>query len=513
MSTHSVDRILSRQMSCHPACPMHFEGRIGYQGTWEAGWHERPGVLLCDILHVCGICHIAPAHKYLTWEFCWPALSKEPHHGTIRRNSLPEDRLMTRTILIVDDEPNMRWVLGRALEQAGYAVHGATSGDEAANLLLSEPIALVLLDLKLKGEDGLTVLRRLRERRPELVVIILTAYGTVPTAVEAMQLGAADFLRKPFDVEEVIFKVTRSLERRAMQQELEHLHTARRSAPAFEALVGVSPAWQQLVEQAQQIAATDDDLLLIGEDGSGRATLGRAIHVASRRYEAPLIELNLALYHDKAQPAALFGSSADDGAWPVAGSGSLLLRGLAEAHAVHEPLARKLAERVPHTGPRLLVVASEALIHEELQELMPVRLYVPPLRERKGDTLLLARHFARDYPFTPHAAQLLEAYPWPGNIRELRGVVEGAAQLAGSSPIDVGHLPTAMQREPEQIRRSPAYLPPEGVNLEEVEQALIRQALERARGNKSKAAELLGLSRHTLLYRMEKYNISAPERF
>ena len=147
---------------------------------------------------------------------------------------------MTRSVLIIDDEPNMRWVLGRALEQAGYIVHGASSGDEAADLLVREPVALVLLDLKLKGEDGLVVLRRLRERRPELVIIILTAYGTVPTAVEAMQLGAADFLRKPFDVEEVIFKVARSLERRAMQQDLARLTVTQRSAPAFESLIGAS---------------------------------------------------------------------------------------------------------------------------------------------------------------------------------------------------------------------------------------------------------------------------------
>ena len=117
---------------------------------------------------------------------------------------------MTRTVLIVDDEPNMRWVLGRTLEQAGYTVQSASNGDEATTVLAHEPIDLVLLDLKLKGEDGLHVLRRLRQRRPELVVIILTAYGTVPTAVEAMQLGAADFLRKPFDVEEVVFKIARA---------------------------------------------------------------------------------------------------------------------------------------------------------------------------------------------------------------------------------------------------------------------------------------------------------------
>ena len=127
---------------------------------------------------------------------------------------------MARTLMIIDDEPNMRWVLGRALEQAGYTVHGAATGDEATGVLGREVVDLVLLDLKLKGEDGLTVLRRLRERWPALVVILITAYGTVATAVEAMQLGAADFLRKPFDVEEITFKVARALERRAMQQEI-----------------------------------------------------------------------------------------------------------------------------------------------------------------------------------------------------------------------------------------------------------------------------------------------------
>ena len=420
---------------------------------------------------------------------------------------------MMRTILIVDDEQNMRWVLGRALEQAGYTVHGAGNGDEATDLMFREPVDLVLLDLKLRGEDGLVVLRRLRERYPELVVIILTAYGTVPTAVEAMQLGAADFLRKPFDVEEVIIKVTRSLERRAMQQELARLTVARRSAPAFDALIGTEPGWQHLVAQAREVAAIDDDVLLVGEDGSGRTTLARAIHVASRRHVAPLVEVNLAMYNDAAQLAALLGSATRSGAWAAAGSGSLLLRGLTEASTVHASLIEHLAQRAAQTGPRLFVVAAEGSpIPEPLQALVPVRLCVPPLRERPSDVLLLARHFAMDHPITPHAAQLLERHPWPGNISELRGVIERATQLAGDSPIDTSHLPAALHSPSAPVLDSPAYLPPEGVNLELVEQTLIRQALERANGNKSKAAELLGLTRHTLLYRMEKYGISTPER-
>jgi DNA-binding NtrC family response regulator len=420
---------------------------------------------------------------------------------------------MTRTMLIIDDEPNMRWVLGRALEQAGYTVHGASNGDEAASVLLREPVDLVLLDLKLKGEDGLAVLRHLRGRWPYLVVIILTAYGTVPTAVEAMQLGAADFLRKPFDVEEVIFKVTRSLERRAMQQEVERLTHAQRSAPAFEALLGAEPVWQRLLDQAQQVAATAYDIVVAGELGSGRTSLARAIHSASPRRDAPLIELNLEVYQESARAAALFGDTGHGGAWASAGSGSLLLAGVTEAPDVHGLLAERLGQKTAHTGPRLLIVAADAPgIPEQLRSLLQIQLRVPPLRERPGDVIFLAHHFAADRPIAPRAIQLLEHYPWPGNVAELRGVLERSARLAGHDPIDMMHLPAAIQHQQESAASSPMYLPPEGINLEQVEQALIRQALERAHGNKSKAAELLGLTRHTLLYRMEKYGITAPER-
>ena len=419
---------------------------------------------------------------------------------------------MTRTILIVDDEPNMRWVLGRALEQAGYTVYGAENGGDCLGMLGREGVDLVLLDLKLKGEDGLTILRRIRERRPEVVVIILTAYGTVPTAVEAMQLGAADFLRKPFDVEEVIFKIARALERRAMQQEIARLRIVQRTTPAFEALIGVDASWQQLVTQAQQAALTDHHVVLVGESGSGRSSLARAMHVASLRAEAPLIELDLGIYQGAAQEVVLFGKTENGGAWAEAGSGSLVIRGVVDAPAVLEQLAERLAAQENRAGPRLFAIAPTGSgLPAAFERLIPVRLFVPPLRERRADVLLLARAFAGDRQITPLAAQVLEHYEWPGNVTELRGMVERAARLAGSGPIDVVHLPDHVQQRSEPAARSPMELPPEGVHLEQVEQALIRQALERVRGNKSKAAELLGLTRHTLLYRMEKYGISASE--
>ena len=419
---------------------------------------------------------------------------------------------MTRTILIVDDEPNMRWVLGRAMEQAGYTVRSAESGEDCLAILAHDLIDLVLLDLKLRGEDGLTVLRRIRERGLEVIVIMLTAYGTVTNAVEAMQLGAADFLRKPFDVEEVIFKLARALERRTMQQEIARLTISQRSAPAFETLIGAEPNWQQLVVQAQQVAATNHDVLLLGELGSGRTSIARALHVASAGADAPLIEVDLTIYHDAAQLEAVFGADGAGGAWATAGSGSLVLRGVATATTMQAELAERLAMQKPRAGPRVfLVVAAEQPLVEALESHLPVQLHVPPLRERPGDVLLLAHHFAAGCSLTVLTAQMLEQYPWPGNVTELRGVVERAVRLAGASPIDVVHLPDRVQTFAEQATDSPLLLPPEGVNLEQVEQALIRQALERARGNKSKAAELLGLTRHTLLYRMEKYSISVSE--
>lgn len=416
---------------------------------------------------------------------------------------------MTRSVLIIDDEPNMRWVLGRALERAGYTIHSAGGGDEGLGLLAREPIDLVLLDLKLKSEDGLGVLRRMRERWPEVLAIILTAYGTVPSAVEAMQLGATDFLRKPFDVEDVTFKVARALERRAMQQELARLVVAGRGALAFERLIGVDAAWRRMLTQAQQLAQTDHDVLVVGEAGSGRASIARAMHVASPRAAAPLVELDLEAYHSVAQAGALFGQG-NGGAWAEAGSGSFVLRGLAAARGLYAALSERLNERRAGSGPRLLIVVGAD--DQWLAELIPARLQIPPLRERRGDILLLGRHFAGAHLITPLAGQILDHYQWPGNVTELRAVVERAVWLAGEGPIDLAHLPDYVQAAVSPTGTSLAHLPPEGVNLEQLEQTLIRQALERARGNKSKAAELLGLSRHTLLYRMEKYAISAPER-
>lgn len=420
---------------------------------------------------------------------------------------------MPRSVLVVDDEPNMRWVLTQALEQGGYTAWSAESGEAALALLAREPVDLVLLDLKLRHEDGLGILRRLRERQPELVVIMLTAYGTVATAVEAMQLGAADMLRKPFDVEEILFKIARSLERRAMQQEITRLTVAQRAAGAFESLVGAAPRWLATIDAARHIAATADHVLILGETGSGRRSLARAIHEASDRRTAPRRELDLHLYTPAAQPVALFGATGEGGTWADAGSGSLLLCSLALAPSVQPLLAERLYDGTGAVGPRLLVVAAtEDELPTSLLAALPLRLRLPALRERPGDVLLLATQLLSPQLLTAEAAALLHRYHWLGNITELVGTLSHARLLAGAGPVAACHLPAQLHDQPPATSDELLRLPTQGISLEALEQSLIHQAIERAHGNKSKAAELLGLTRHTLVYRMEKYGISAPER-
>lgn len=416
---------------------------------------------------------------------------------------------MTRHVLIIDDEPNMRWILGKALEQAGYTVSLAGSGDEGLAALARNPIELVLLDVKLKGQDGIAVLQRLRERRPDIVVLMITAYGTVPNAVTAMQLGAADFLRKPFDVEEIVFKVARALERRTLQHQVVRLMAAQHAQDTFSSLVGSDPVWQRLIAQATHIAGQDLHTLLLGEAGTGRGSIARAIHMASMRRASPLVETDLTIYAPASD--ALFGIGRDDGLWGSAGNGTIIIRGLFAHPETLHAIAKRLDESV--AAPRLIVLATpDEATATATSHILTTSVQVPPLRARASDILLIAHAFAERHAITPRASRQLERYSWPGNVAELRGVIQRALVLAGDAPIDLDHLPRYITDNVPAMTSPEIHLPTGGLNLEEVEEQLIRQALIQANGNKSKAAELLGLTRHTLLYRIEKYHIQMPER-
>lgn len=406
-------------------------------------------------------------------------------------------------VLIVDDEPNMRWVLQEALTKAGYHTHTAAGGEEALALCADRLFDVVILDLKLKGMDGLATLRQLHARWPQTVVLILTAFGTVATAVEAIQSGAADYLRKPFDVEDVLFKISRALERQQL-----HAEIARLKGPEPPTTPGSTPAWRNALSATVEALTRGLDVRLVGERGSGRTSIAQAAHRASPRHLAPYVSCDLATLAPAHQEPLLAGGAGAEGFWGAAGQGTLLLRHIGRlAPSGAAGLVRLLERRAASdVGPLLVLTGTE----EEWSSAprfseRVVDVAVPPLREHLDDLLPFAASWLPQRRIVPAVVELLHAYEWPGNLGELRGVLERAALLAGDGPIDAAHLPERIRSAP--LPHTPLRLPPEGLSLEALEIDLLRQALARAGGNKSRAAELLGLTRHTLLYRLEKYKI------
>lgn len=403
-------------------------------------------------------------------------------------------------VLIVDDEQNMRWVLQEAMTQAGHTSQSVASGPEALALLGHTPIDLVILDLKLKGMDGLATLRQIHTRWPQVVVIILTAYGTVATAVEALQHGAADYLRKPFDIEELMFKIARSLERQHMLQEIGRLR--RKPVPP---LCGSHPAWRQAVETATQTCSNEMDICLVGEPGCGKATIARSIHATSPRATGRLLELDIATLPLARQAYMLEGTPKQGQFWTQAGQGILVLRHIGSLGAEGQAALMNLRQRREETGVGPLLISTA--YPDDWSDPYAVTVEVPALRDHRDDILLLIAERVGDNALMPDVEQLLYHYDWPGNIAELYGIVDHAAIRAHGSTIEIEHLPDHIR----SVARPEAQefcLPPEGVNLDELEASLLRQALRHAQGNKTRAAELLGLTRQTLLYRLDKYHIS-----
>ena len=385
---------------------------------------------------------------------------------------------MTKRLLVIDDEANLRWVLSEALSDQGYDVVVAANASDGLAAMSRQPADVVILDLKLKGMDGLATLARLRERWPEVVVLILTAYGTVASAVEAMQLGAADYLRKPFDLEEIGFKLQRALERAALQQELRRLRQQQQQRMVND-LIGSHPAWVACREQVERMIDRLPLLVLVGAAGVGKAHLARYAHAVSQRQHSPLIELDGALVNQSMLEAAL----------AEAGQGSIIIRhGLGWLDWL---LAQKLAACV-------LLTSLEAP-----NQTVPT-LHLPSLSQRRSDIGLLAEYWLGQSMLSSEALQQLEQSQWSANLPELRHVLERAAVAAKDQQIQPEHLP----RNLASATVEPIALPATGLQLELVERSLLQQALQQANGNKTRAAELLGLSRHQLLYRLEKHGLN-----
>ena len=425
---------------------------------------------------------------------------------------------MARTILVIDDERNMRWVLERALTKAGYDVVTAERGEQGIQQFALYAVDLVLLDLKMPGMDGMTVLRELRRQNRAVPILLLTAYATVPTAVEALRIGANDYLRKPFDVETVLATVNRYLAEAENRPAADPILSG--ATAALTEFVGIAASLQPALQCAQTAQQMPYPVILRGESGSGRRHLARSIHHgAAATAGKRLVELDCANLPPAVLAHELLAKADSDqpgGRWQQALGGSLLLSNVEALPAVLAGRAVQLlrpyllSSECPH-GLRLLITTFGPLA-EAWQAITDLAfdIALPPLRARREDIPLLVSHFVPGSEWERDALVWLQQYDWPGNVFALQRVVQQIASLAGDGPVTTAQVPSWLQ-SPEQAVAGVFVLPSEGINLDEVEEDLIRQALDMAAGNKAHAARLLGLTRATFLYRLDKYKIDLSE--
>jgi DNA-binding NtrC family response regulator len=454
---------------------------------------------------------------------------------------------MTKTnVLVVDDDPGMVAMLSSRLTSRGYAVAAAHSGEEAIAIVQRDDIEVVVSDVNMKGMTGVELCPRLREHRPQLPVILITAFGSMELAIQAIRAGAYDFVPKPFELDHLVLAIERAVTLARLTDEVVRLRRA--VAPiGFGALIGGSPRMAELFTLLAKVAASTAPVLISGESGTGKELVARAIHDASERAAGPFVAINCAAMPAQLLESELFGHekgaftdarTAKPGLFVAASGGTILLDEIGELPLEVQPkLLRALQEyRVRPVGgtaeipfdARVIAATNRNL--ETMVEAHGFRddLYfrinvlaveLPPLRTRGGDILVLATHFLdriaarakkRIVGFSAEAAQKLMAYSWPGNVRELENCVERAVALASYDQIAVGDLPEKVRAfQPNQLVLS-SEDPTTFVTLDELEQRYVLRVLEGMNGNKAGAARVLGIERKTLYRMLERWGEHAP---
>ncbi len=447
---------------------------------------------------------------------------------------------MTATILIVEDERNLREGLKEALQSPGFRVITAENGFQAEEIVREQAVDLVISDLKMPGMTGLELLRQVHSFSPAVPFIMMTAYGTVDTAVEAMKAGAYDYLTKPVNLDQLELLAARALKERDLERENIYLKEQLQKQYGLERLTGRSRAMEKVFELVRQVSNTNSTVLITGESGTGKEVVARTIHQQSFRKNKPFIAIHCAALSPSLLESELFGHekgaftgavSRKKGKFEAADGGTVFLDEVNEIPLEMQVkllrfLEMRELERVGGTESvpvdiRLLA-ASNADLEELVREgrmredlyfrLNVVRLKLPPLRERPEDIPLLVREFIdelsranrkKNTSITPAALRALQGYSWPGNVRELKNCLESMIVLAKDPVLDLDNLPS-------QIRPAPAAPAPieGGVNLRKLEKAAIAAALARTGGNKKRAAELLGISRRTLYRKLEEYGLA-----
>jgi two-component system NtrC family response regulator len=457
---------------------------------------------------------------------------------------------MKPVILIIDDDTSLRRVLEYSLQEAGYAVATASSGDEGLALFDEVSPALVITDMKMPGMDGMQVLKAVKGRSPEVLVIVITAFGTVDIAVEAMKAGAYDYITKPFNRDELRLAVAKALQFSGLAVENKRLKGELADRADFRSLVGSSTAMEKVFGVVRKVADTEASVLISGESGTGKELIARSIHAGSGRSAGPFVAINCAAIPRDLLESELFGhvKGAFTGAikdkigrFAQADGGTLFLDEVGELPLELQPkLLRALQERTiePVGGTKELkldvrVVAAtnldiekamaEGVFREDLYyRLAVIPVLLPPLRQRRDDIPLLLRHFcikhgAATVTFDKQSMATLIGYAWPGNVRELENTVERLLILRNGDTITLDDLPDKIRSNsaaPGTATHSVSVvnLPEEGYSLEQLEREIVVQALERNGWNQTAAARFLRIPRHTLIYRMEKYEITPPQK-
>jgi two-component system, NtrC family, response regulator AtoC len=450
---------------------------------------------------------------------------------------------MSATILIVDDEPLVRMMLIQTLERAGFRCLEAETMHEAEARWEAGGADLVLLDYRLPDGDGMVFLRRVRELDPECVVIMMTAFSSVERAVEAMKQGAFHYLRKPFEIDELLVLVDKALETTRLRREVKTL-LANQSAPyAFDRIIGESTAMLEIKQVLRRIAESPaSTVLLVGESGTGKDLAAKAIHFNSARAGRPFMNITCSALPDALLESELFGhekgaftdaKQTKRGLLELADGGTVFLDEITEmSTGLQSKLLRFLEEKsfrrvggavdlhvdvriIAATNRNLDEAVPQGVLRRDLYyrlQVFPVRL--PPLRERAGDLRPLALYFVdlfnREFKrkvksIDADALALFEAHPWEGNVRELRNVMERAMLFAEGEALEAKDFDSLARGAPTGDGFS---LPPAGLDFDALERSLVIQALKQAHGNRTRAASLLGMSRDQMRYRIEKFGLS-----
>jgi|Deesub1362B_J571_1020462.scaffolds.fasta_scaffold00104_44 two-component system response regulator PilR (NtrC family) len=448
-------------------------------------------------------------------------------------------------ILIVEDEKGMNEILKILLDSEGYSVTSVFNGKDALNHIENEIYDIVITDIKMPGADGYTVLKKVKEVSPSTLVIMITAFGTNEDAVEAMKLGAYDYINKPFKVDEIRIVVNRAMEKRRLSREIELLREKIKTTYRLENIIGKSKKMQELMQALPKIAKSNSNVLITGESGSGKELVARAIHNLSNRADKQFVAINCATLPEGLLESELFGymkgaftgaTQNKEGLFEIADGGSIFLDEIAEMpfslqakllRFIETSTFRRLGSTSDIKVDVRIIAATNKDLKEEIREgrfredlyyrlnVIPIR--IPPLRERKEDIPLLVEHFlktsgASNVRFSPDAMKRLLEYEWKGNVRELENVIERILLLTEREIILTEDLPPELL-EPQRTDQTLPELTDAGIDLdkilEEIEIGYLKKALNLTSGVKTEAAKLLNLSFRSFRHRLAKYGISS----